>query len=201
MFVLVLLACCVGVGAVVYECGPSLKPRFLSVFCQDDTTTPRTRAWNVERHDPPPIAILHRGRREVRRSVRGHLARSRSLPNPFMSSSSSATAKTSSSKKQRKETPKETRERTTALISAPIVNQVKAQAKAELDDRTSAAVAQLARRTTSIDLSKRAGPWKLHHREGGAFTLSRGLTELIIISKQSDKASDWTVTYEEPIDY
>ena len=96
--------------------------------------------------------------------------------------------------------------RTRALVFAPVVNRAKAQAKAEQDYRTSAAVADCATnflytiRTTEIDLSASAGKWTLHRRQHGGFALTRSFGELLLISRCAGDADNWTVTYDEPID-
>jgi hypothetical protein len=93
-----------------------------------------------------------------------------------------------------------------ALVFAPVVNRATAQAKAEQDYRTSAAVADCANnflytiRTTEIDLSASAGKWELHHRQHGGFALTRSFGEVLLISQCADDADNWTVTYDEPID-
>ena len=54
-------------------------------------------------------------------------------------------------------------------------------------------------RKVEIDLSKAAGSWKLHRRQGG-FVLTRGFGELLVISQCPGSADDWSVLYDEPIE-
>ena len=101
---------------------------------------------------------------------------------------------------------KKKRKKTRNLFDAPKVTKVKEAEGAKLAARTSAAVDECAvnrlyakTRIAEIDLSAGAGTWKLHQRDG-RIALTRGLEEVLLISKCSGRGNGWSVQYDEPVE-
>ena len=101
---------------------------------------------------------------------------------------------------------KKKRKKTRNLFNAPKVTQVKEAEGTKLAARTPAAVGECAVnrlyakiRIAEIDLSEGAGTWKVDHREG-RIVLTRGLGEVLLISRCSGSGKDWSVEYDEPIE-
>ena len=94
----------------------------------------------------------------------------------------------------------------TPIWESSIFKEAQLRARTEQAAREAAAVARYKSASNrapvkvEIDLSSEAGAWKLEHRPYG-FVLSRGPGELLIVSNSSERPGEWSVIYDEPIEF